>query len=240
MLYNRSQRCIEDICHMFGDISSRYDLFNQLASLGVQSSWRKYFLKKIFGDANISSGVDIGTGTGDIILDAMRFNSSCSWTGIDISVKMLDRFRLKLRKSNIPVDAVSLFTASVNNIPIKSNTQDVVTSAFVIRNIKLILPSSFMEAYRVLKQDGRIAFMDLYQPVGTIFSRLYCVYFNIVLPFIAKCLFSSKNTGLYLVDSIRHCPTFVDVEDALRTIGFRDISHRFLFFNSVIIYSAKK
>ena len=225
---------------MFGEISARYDFFNKLVSLGLHSFWRKYFLKSVFKAENVVTGVDLGTGTGDVILGAIKINSSCLWTGIDVSAKMLDCFRAKLRKSHISERSVSLFHASSDRIPVRSSSQDVVTSAFVIRNIALILRDSLLESYRILKKGGRVVFIDLYKPNGLIFGRLYRIYSCLILPFVAKCLFKSSSSGFYLYNSIHRCPNFVSVENMMKSIGFYNVSHQFLFCNSLIIYSAKK
>jgi len=70
---------------MFGRISGRYDLMNRLITLGRDRSWRRHVVKK----AALPKGgrlLDVGAGTGDIVLEALRIDSTLSVTAVDFSL----------------------------------------------------------------------------------------------------------------------------------------------------------
>jgi demethylmenaquinone methyltransferase / 2-methoxy-6-polyprenyl-1,4-benzoquinol methylase len=79
---------------MFGRISGRYDLINRLITLGRDRYWRRYMVKK----AALPKGgrlLDVGTGTGDISLEALRRDPALSVTAIDFSFRMIQVGRLR-------------------------------------------------------------------------------------------------------------------------------------------------
>ena len=174
--------------------------------------------------------LDLATGTGDSA--AGMVEKGVTVTGVDISFNMIHRAKQKITDPRYSVIAGSAYA-----IPFKSATFDGATCAFGIRNMHET-PKALKEIYRVLKNGGRMVFLEFSMPRGIIRAP-YRFYLNRVLPLVAG-VFSKRDAYDYLADSIEK---FYSPEDFARRIveaGFNRCDKRALSMGCVHIHIAYK
>ena len=199
---------------LFDSIVPTYDLLNRVLSAGIDSRWRADVLR-LTGDVRDRLVIDLCCGTGD--LSRLLHDKGAKTVSIDFSAEMLRR---GLKRKALQGDSI-LADACV--IPFGSNTFDVATVAFGIRNIPDL--DHFMEeVHRVLKPGGRLAILELVRPRRRVIRFLYSRYLGTVLPLVGGIVSGRPLAYRYLSRSIA---TFVDpptVQDLLERHGLTSVS----------------
>ena len=226
------------IQELFDSGSKRYDLLNRLLSLGQDISWRK----KAILYANIPQHgfvLDLATGTGDVaILTAKESSPNVKIIGLDITRKMLELAKDKIRKSGLD-SKISFLLGAVEEIPCLDETFDCITIAFGLRNVADI-PSGIKEMKRVLKKGGRLIILEFSKPNNGIISKVAWFYIKNILPVIGGIISGHKANYKYLPDSISSYFKPEEVYLLLLKNGFININIERLNFGTVTIHSAIK
>jgi len=150
----------EQVAKMFDNISARYDFLNHLLSFGIDKGWRKKVVR--FASASHPQRIlDIATGTGDLAL-ALSATGAKEIIGLDISKGMLAVGREKVLKAKL-AQRIDLQYGDSENIPFDSNSFDLVTASFGVRNFEN-LEKGLSEMYRVLKPGGKLIVLEFSQP----------------------------------------------------------------------------
>ena len=135
---------------VFSQVYKKYDLMNDIMSLGVHRVWKEKFIDWMNPQPNTKL-IDVASGTGDI---ANLFFTRSDGTGEVICVEpnkeMLSRGKIKLKKYK----SVKWINSSAESIPIEGNTFDYYSISYGIRNVSDI-NKVLKEAFRVLKPGGR-------------------------------------------------------------------------------------
>ena len=118
---------------MFDAIAPRYDLINRVLSLGTDRGWRRAAVRALGRDFQ-GSILDVATGTGDMVFEALRLNPS-RIVGVDISEKMLQLACAKCERSGAG-SRVSFVNADAAALPFESGTFDAAMVAFGVRNFQ--------------------------------------------------------------------------------------------------------
>ena len=138
------------VTRVFQDVFTKYDLMNDLMSLGIHRLWKKNFINWLNPQKNTTL-IDVASGTGDI---AQLYLNKTNYKGnvycLDENKEMLSLNKKKL-KSN---PKVKWFCNSAEKLPFKDNHFDYYTISFGIRNVSN-LENTLKEAYRVIKPGGR-------------------------------------------------------------------------------------
>ncbi len=141
-----------DIGPMFDSIAWRYDFLNHLLSFGIDRSWRKKAVGKISGKYKNPKIIDVATGTGDLAIEAVS-TGPAKITGIDISEKMLELGRQKIKAMESWRISLSSLNGDSENICFEDNTFDVAMAAFGVRNFSDPV-KGLSEMRRVIRKDG--------------------------------------------------------------------------------------
>lgn len=221
---------------MFDSIAPKYDFLNHFLSLGIDRSWRKKAINKLrpYSPKKI---LDIATGTGDLAIAALKLNPD-EIVGIDISEKMLEQGKLKIRKKGLE-KKIKLQSGDSEAIPFPDEVFDGLTVAFGVRNFEH-LSLGLSEMYRVLKQGGACVILEFSRPVSFPFKQIYTFYFFKILPFIGKLVSKDSYAYTYLPDSVDEFPDGEKFLGILETIGFSNLSLKRLSFGIATIYSGVK
>jgi len=141
----------EDIKKLFNSIASKYDINNNLISLGLHQFIKKLAIKNlpIKDNARI---LDACTGTGDIAGYLSKINPYLSITGIDFSEEMLNLAKKKFPK-------VTFLEGDCTNLPFASESFDIITMSFGLRNIENY-KQAIKECFRVLDNNGILLHLD--------------------------------------------------------------------------------
>jgi demethylmenaquinone methyltransferase/2-methoxy-6-polyprenyl-1,4-benzoquinol methylase len=142
---------------MFGRIAHRYVLANSLMTFGLDRLWRHYAVRQ----TALREGnrlLDIGTGTGDIALEAIRANGGLTVIGADFTQAMMHVGRQRPGGERVlwcAADALAL--------PFPDSTFDAIISGFLMRNV-VDVEAAFREQVRVVKPGGRVVCLDTSPP----------------------------------------------------------------------------
>ena len=185
----------EAVASMFDAVARRYDLVNDLLSLGRTKAWRKKVVK-IIKPAPGTKILDIAAGPGSS--SEPLYKAGAEVTALDFSEGMLAQGRkarpyLKFVKG----DAMKL--------PFGNNEFDVTTISFGLRNTK-DYEVALREALRVTKVGGRMVIVEFSTPTFPPFRKLYMNYLMRTLPKIARKTSSNPVAYEYLAESIRAWP----------------------------------
>ena len=190
---NKKEELVNNI---FDSVFSKYDLMNDLSSLGFHRLWKQELINWIAPQYN-QSLLDIAGGTGDV---AKLFVKSGGFSAdiIDINFNMLIN-----GKSNNP--KIRYIVGNCEKLPIKNNTYDRITIAFGLRNITN-RQLALNEIYRVLKPGGRFICLEFSFVNDEIVRQLYDIWSFKFIPKLGKFITNNEDAYKYLIESIRMFP----------------------------------
>lgn len=226
----------EQVRNMFDRIAGTYDVMNRVLSAGIDKTWRKKAIK-LLREKKPQQILDVATGTGDFAIQALELNPQ-KITGIDISAKMLEAGREKIKARNKEKE-IELIQADSENIPFENNNFDAITVAFGVRNFEN-LPKGLSEMYRVLKQNGTVVILEFSKPSAFPVKQLYAFYFSMILPLIGKIFSADAHAYTYLPRSVEAFPEGKDFIRILEKTGFKDVRCYRLTFGIASIYAGTK
>ncbi len=237
MFPSQRQRA-EHVRRIFDRIAPRYDLLNRVISLRLDTHWRKKAVAAAFrgGERLV---LDLGTGTGDLALAAARaIGDVGKIIGLDFSPEML---RLAVGKKNRDRHGGKTFyiQGTALSPPFKDETFDVVTTAFVLRNVT-DLSLFFLQAYRLLKPGGRLVSLDMFPPSRLPFSFFYSLYFYRLVPWIGARLAHDRDAYHYLSESVKGFYPPETIADMIKRTGFENVTTRGFLSGAVCLHAGDK
>ena len=226
----------EQVITMFNNIAHRYDFLNEVLSLGIHKLWRKKAIS-LLASEKPKSILDVATGTGDFAIEALKLSPN-KITGIDVSEKMLEIGKEKIKRKNID-GKIELIKGDSENLLFEENTFDAITVGFGVRNFEN-LEKGLSEMFRILKPGGTMVILEFSKPMNFPIKNLYNFYFRHVCPFIGK-LFSKDNSAYsYLYESVNTFPEGNNFVNILKKIGLTETKMHPLTFSIATIYTGKK
>lgn len=227
----------EQIEEMFDKIAFRYDFLNHFLSMGIDRSWRRKALR-FLAPGKPRHLLDVATGTADVAVMAARILKPDRITGVDLSEKMLDIGRRKIRELQLPVP-IELLKADSEALPFEDRSFDAISVAFGVRNFEH-LDQGLSEMLRVLKPGGRLVILEFSRPTAFPVRQLFEAYFRYITPYIGKWFARSKEAYAYLPESVQAFPQGSQMTDILTKIGYSDALCKPLTFGICSIYSASR
>ncbi len=223
---------------MFDQIAHRYDFLNHSLSLGQDILWRRRVSKYISGKT-FSTFLDIATGTGDQLIRIVnKVNTIQSAVGVDMSRNMLNIGLKKIAKRNIQ-NRVALVQGDALNLPIYSDSVELITISFGIRNV-IDVSKSLDEMFRVMKTEGMLIILEFSIPQNTLFRCFYLFYLRNILPIIGSFISGNKKAYTYLNKTIETFPYGNEFCKIMKQAGFTKITAKPLTFGIATIYCASK
>ena len=220
--------------NVFDKVYDKYDLMNDVMSLGIHRFWKKDLIMMMSPSKN-KKLIDVGCGTGDIgklYLDAV--NSQGEVFNVDPNKKMLEQGKRQLKKFN----NISWKVNSAENLSFSSNYFDYYTISFGLRNTKDI-NKSLKEAYRVLKPGGRFLCLEFSKINNSNLNFLYKNYSKLI-PKIGKFIVGKSEPYEYLVKSIDKFVNQGQLLDLMEKNGFKVCKYRNFTGGVVAIHSGWK
>jgi len=228
-----------DVRQMFGHIAERYDWFDHVASLGNDFLWRPRALGQLDrfrAPGPIRRALDVGCGTGDLARLVARRYPDSRVVGADFTAPMLANARRRgLRAAEGP--RVALTRATALRLPFADGSFDLVTNAFVARNLS-DLPRALAEMRRVLRPGGVLLTLEITEPTAPLFGALFHAYFDQVVPWMGAAV-ASEGPYRYLPESLRSLPSRSAFVGLLRAAGFGRTVARPQSFGIVTTYLAE-
>jgi demethylmenaquinone methyltransferase/2-methoxy-6-polyprenyl-1,4-benzoquinol methylase len=234
--YDRDTAKKTQVAKMFDNIAGRYDLLNQILSLGIHKVWRRKAVNMLKGDQP-KMILDIATGTGDFAIEALRLQPD-KIIGVDISEGMLACGRTKLQQKQLD-KKIELQTGDSENLTFADNTFDALTVGFGVRNFEH-LEKGLAGMLRVLKPGGRAIILEFSKPKGFPVKQVYFFYFRYITPLIGRLFSSDQRAYSYLNESVEAFPDGADFIRILEKLGYRECAFTPLSFGIATIYQAIK
>lgn len=223
---------------VFSSVAGKYDLMNDLMSLGVHRLWKRHFI----ATANLRPGqrvLDLAGGTGDIAALAARAVGAEGRVVLsDINREMLIRGRDRMYDEGL---WPQVQTARINAeaLPFPDNSFDCVTIAFGLRNVTF-KERALAEMHRVLDLGGQALILEFSKVRGEHLSRLYDAYSFQVLPRLGQLIAGDADSYQYLAESIRKHPDQQTLAAMLEEAGFGRVSVRNLSAGIVAVHRGWK
>ena len=219
---------------VFQDVFDKYDLMNDLMSLGIHRLWKKKFIDWLNPQENTTL-VDVASGTGDIAklyLNKTNYNGSVFC--VDENEGMLKLNKNKMKKNS----DVKWFCNNAEQLPFQNNYFDYYTISFGIRNVDNI-DNALKEAYRVLKPGGRFLCLEFSKVKNEILNKFYRTYSKSI-PQIGKLIVGKAEPYEYLINSIEKFYSQENFFEKIEKQNFTNISYKNLSGGIVAIHSAWK
>ncbi len=213
---------------MFSRIAPRYDLLNHLLSLELDRLWRRRAARRfhhmlVRPEARV---LDLCCGTGDLLLALERESRAASIFGCDFSHPMLLRAQDKMaregRDSKGCPEGAPLTEADALDLPFPTETFDLVTSAFGLRNLANY-ERGLREMYRVLKPEGQAGILEFAAPRSRTLGSVYRLYFTRILPRIGGVISGDASAYHYLPASVAEFAAPEQLVGLMSQIGFSEV-----------------
>ena len=181
---------------VFSDVHKKYDLMNDIMSLGIHRSWKEKLINWMNPQPETKL-IDVASGTGDIAkLFSDETKNSGQITCIEPNTQMLKQGKKKLKKYK----NIRWINVPAEKIPTKDNTFDYYSISYGIRNVSDI-NTVLKESFRVLKPGGRFMCLEFSKIDNELLNYLYKEYSK-TIPLIGKLIVGSDKPYKYLIESI--------------------------------------
>lgn len=219
---------------VFSSVAGRYDLMNDLMSMGVHRLWKAAMLDWLHPTPGMRL-LDVGGGTGDI---ALRFGGrgGGSVVVVDINEEMLSVGRDRAIDAGRSHE-IAWLCGDAERLPIADGSVDAYTTAFCLRNVTRI-DKALREARRVLKPGGRFLCLEFSRVDVPALSRIYDQYSFRVLPVLGQLVAGNADAYRYLVESIRRFPAQDDLARMIAAAGLDVVRYRNLSGGIAALHSA--
>ena len=218
---------------VFSDVASNYDLMNDVMSFGAHRLWKTIFIDYV----NPLKGekiIDIGSGSGDLVLEIQKKNSNTIIDIVDLNQEMLNEGKKRIKKGN-----VKFYLQNAENLKFDNDTYDKYLISFCLRNITNI-EQALKEAFRVLKPGGKYYCMEFSKPTSIPLRKIYSFYKSNFLPFFGKVFARNQEAYNYLNESIDMFPNQEILKNKIEHAGFRSVKYTNLFDGIVSIHTGFK
>ena len=219
----------DEVAAMFDGVAKRYDLVNDLLSLGRTKAWRKA-ATTIIAPAPGMKILDVAAGPGSSSEPLHKAGATVFAT--DFSEGML-----AVGRKTRPY--LHFSKADALNLPFEANTFDVVTISYGLRNT-VDYPKALAEALRVAKPGGRMVIVEFSHPTWPLFRTIYTEYLMRLLPVIARKSSSNPDAYIYLAESIRAWPDQGALAKSMEKAGWSQITWKNLTGGVVAVHSGIK
>jgi demethylmenaquinone methyltransferase/2-methoxy-6-polyprenyl-1,4-benzoquinol methylase len=219
----------DEVAAMFDGVAKRYDLVNDLLSLGRTKAWRRA-ATAIIAPRPAMKILDLAAGTGSSSEPLAAAGAEV--IAADFSEGMLAAGR-KARPHLVFIKADAL------DLPFEDDTFDVVTISFGLRNTADI-DKALSQMLKVTKPGGHLVVVEFSQPVWRPFRTIYSNYLMRLLPVIARITSSNPDAYIYLAQSIRAWPDQGALAARITAAGWTNVGWTNLTGGVVAVHRAVK
>lgn len=208
---------------VFESVASRYDIMNDVMSLGVHRLWKRFTIEQ----SGVRSGqkvLDVAGGTGDLTAQFVaKVGSTGHVTIADINPAMLEVGRARLADQGLAGN-IEFVQADAECLPFPDNHFDCVAISFGLRNVTR-MDAALASMFRVLKPGGRLLVLEFSKPVLPGLNAVYDAYSFHLLPKLGKLIANDEESYRYLVESIRKHPDQETLKGMMEQAGFERVHY---------------
>jgi demethylmenaquinone methyltransferase/2-methoxy-6-polyprenyl-1,4-benzoquinol methylase len=221
------------VADLFGTIAARYDLINDLQSLGLHRRWKRLVVE-MAGVKQGEKALDLCCGTGDIAFGLNRAGAEV--IGLDFSPAMLAVARERGHRDK---STVQFIEGDALKTPFDDSVFDIVTIGYGLRNLSSC-ERGLQEMIRVTRHGGRILALEFGKPDLWFWRQIYFGYLRAAVPLLGKILCHDSDTHAYIFESLRHYPGQREVAEKLKAMNCHEIVTRNLLGGAMSIHFARK
>ena len=219
---------------VFSKVYKKYDLMNDIMSLGIHRIWKNKYIDWMNPVQN-SKLIDVASGTGDV---AKLFSKKTKNLSVITCIEPNDKMFLEGRERLKKFSNINWIKSNAESLPVEDNVYDFYSISYGIRNVTDV-NRSLQEAYRVLKPGGRFMCLEFSKINNEILNFFYKSYSK-TIPVIGKYIAGTSEPYEYLVKSI---DAFYSQKELLEIIvknGFSNVEYRNLSNGISAIHSGWK
>ena len=223
---------------VFRSVAAKYDLMNDLMSLGVHRAWKAFAI----GQCGVRAGhrvLDLAGGTGDLAARlAPRVGATGELVVADINDAMLEVGRGRLADRGLAGN-IRFVRADAETLPFPDNYFDCIIIGFGLRNVtrqQRALDSMF----RVLRPGGRALVLEFSRPTSPGLGKLYDAYSFSILPWLGRTVAGDEASYRYLAESIRKHPDQETLKGMMQQSGFERVEYHNLSGGIVALHKGFK
>jgi demethylmenaquinone methyltransferase/2-methoxy-6-polyprenyl-1,4-benzoquinol methylase len=209
----------EKVGDLFAAIARRYDLINDLQSIGLHRCWKR----RVARLANVQPGdraLDVCCGTGDLAFALAARGAEVA--ALDFSEGMLAVARAKARKRGSIVQKPTFLNGDAQGIPFPDATFNIVTVGYGLRNLAR-WEAGLSEMVRVAKPGGRLLVLDFGKPDCALWRVIYFGYLKLFVPLLGLVLCRNADAYAYILESLKHYPAQRGIEARMRELGLTNV-----------------
>lgn len=212
------------VAEVFDSVATRYDLMNDLMSMGIHRLWKKYAIE-LSGVRPGHQVLDIAGGTGDLTRQFSRLVGDSGRVVLaDINASMLAVGRDRLLDQGYGKN-IRFVQANAECLPFPDASFDLVTIAFGLRNVT-DKDKALRDMTRILKPGGRLLVLEFSKPTNPVMGKLYDVYSFAALPLMGRLFAGDSDSYRYLAESIRMHPDQETLKSMMQAAGLSQVEYR--------------
>ena len=222
---------------VFTKVASKYDVMNDAMSFGIHRIWKDAMMDWLAPRPG-QRLLDVAGGTGDVSFRFLKRAPGAHATVCDMTESMLVEGRQRAEAASM-AEALDWVVGDAMALPFASNSFDVYTISFGIRNVTRI-GDALREAYRVLRPGGRLMVLEFSQLPSPAMQKAYDLYSFNVIPVMGQVIANDRDSYQYLVESIRKFPDQETFSMMIREAGFEQVKYRNLTMGVAALHSGWK
>lgn len=226
------------VAAVFNSVAEKYDLMNNLMSLGLHHLWKRFAIEII----HVRPGqfvLDLAGGSGDLTkLLSYKVGLQGKVILADINAAMLRVGRNRLLDAGLCLN-IGVVQANAEALPFADNSFHCITMGFGLRNVT-DQEQALCAIYRVCKPGGKILILEFSTAILPGLKFFYDWYSFNVLPQLGDLIVKDANSYRYLAESIRMHPTQEELKTMIEQAGFADCRYYNLSGGIVAIHTAYK
>jgi demethylmenaquinone methyltransferase / 2-methoxy-6-polyprenyl-1,4-benzoquinol methylase len=229
-----------DVAAMFDKVAVRYDLVNDVLSLGQDRWWRKVVAKAAGARAG-ERVLDLAGGTGTSSVTFAAAGATC--VACDFSLGMLragvGRLGGQATRANPGAGPVVFVAGDALRLPFADRSFDAVTISFGLRNVA-DPDAALAEMFRVTRPGGRLVICEFGHLPSPRLDAIYGRYLMAALPAVARRLSPAGDAYEYLAESIRDWPSREELAQRIGGAGWSAVRWRDLTLGVVTVHTARR
>jgi len=232
--YDPGEQRAAKVQALFSRIAPRYDLVNDLQSLGLHRRWKRRVVQLARPQPG-QRALDLCCGTGDLALALARCGAQV--TGLDFNEQMLEAAgrraaAIRLRELEVPPHAARstqhaptpprFVRADAQRLPFTDDSFDIVTVGYGLRNLAS-WEAGLGEMHRVARPGGRLVVLEFGKPDNALWRGLYFAYLKLFVPCLGLLFCGSAGAYAYILESLKHYPAQHGVAAEMRALGLANV-----------------